>query len=114
DSLAVAVLQQRAVLQTEATVEDRQEIAPRRLLDQHGGDIAPTTTAPGPRHIDAAPLNRGAVTRSQGVREARRQERALAAPVAPVVPLKAGQKGGIRHARKDLPQTVLGCPEPKP
>jgi len=33
--LAFAVFQQRAVLEAEAAVEDGQEVAPRRLLDQH-------------------------------------------------------------------------------
>src|ERR1044071_2811608 len=37
---AFAILHQRAVLEAVAAVDDRQEIATRRLLDKHGGDVA--------------------------------------------------------------------------
>src|SRR5207247_7879416 len=90
-SLAFAVLQEGAVLEVVAPVHNRQEIAPRRLLDKHGSDVAPATTPPSPRHVDAAPLNRWAVTRSQRVSEARRQDRRLAAPVMQVVHIEPSQ-----------------------
>ena len=60
---ALAVLQQRAVLEAEAAVEDRQEVAARGLLDQDRGDVAAIAAAPDARHRDVAPLDRRAVAR---------------------------------------------------
>src|SRR5262245_25456353 len=67
--LALTVLQQGTVLEAVTAVEERQEIAPRGFLDQNRGDIASTAAAPGPRHVDAAPLDRRAMPRPQGVLE---------------------------------------------
>ena len=60
-ALALAVLQERAVLQAEAAVDDRQEVAARGLLDQHRGDVAAIAAPPGAGHGDVAPLDRRAV-----------------------------------------------------
>ncbi len=57
-ALAFAVFHQRAVLQAVAAVEDRQEVAAGRLLDQHRGHVAAVAAAPDARHLDAAPLDR--------------------------------------------------------
>src|SRR5262249_58572268 len=102
--LARAVLQQRAVLQRVAAVEDRQEVAARRLLDEHRRDVAPTAAAPGPWYVDAAPLHRRAVPGTHHVGEPRWEDRRLAAPVVQVLGVEPGQDGMIRDSREDLPQ----------
>ena len=89
-ALAFAVLQQRAVLEAEAAVEDRQEIAARGLLDQHRGHVAAIAAAPDARHRDVAPLDRGAVTRAAS------RNRAAAAGSSP---RRASRAGAPRRAR---------------
>ena len=106
--LPFAVLQERAVLEAEAAVEDRQEIAASGLLDQHRSHVAAIAAAPDARHRDVAPLDRGAVAGPQLVLEPRRQERRLAAPVAQV--LRVESRPGAddpAQPREDLPQAVL-------
>ena len=99
-ALAFAVLHQRAVLEAEAAVEDRQEIAAGGLLDQHGGHVAAVAAAPHARHLDVAPLDRrgAAVAGAEFVLQARRQDRRLAAPVAQVLRAEPGQKRMVGHA----------------
>ena len=103
-----------AVLQAVAPVEDRQEIAARGFLDEDRGHVAPIAAAPEPRDRNAAPVDRRAISRPHFIREARRQDRRLAAPVARVFRADPGQQRMIRHAREDLPQAVLRHPEPEP
>ena len=45
-SFAFTTLQQGAVLQAVASVEDRQKITPVRFLDQRRGHVAPISTSP--------------------------------------------------------------------
>ena len=113
--LAFAVFHERAVLQAVAAVEDGQEVAPRRLLDQHRGHVAAVAAAPNLRHLDAAPLDRRpAVGLARGVVQSRRQERGRAPPVAEVLQLEPGQQGMVRYALENLPQAVLGDAEAQP
>ena len=51
---------------------------------------------------------------ARGVIQSRRQERGRAPPVAKVLRRQPGQQGMVRHARKDLPQAVLGDAEAQP
>src|SRR5258708_3527805 len=56
-AFAFLVFNQRAVLKTETAVENRQEIAARGFLDQHGGYIPAITAAPHSRYGNARPLD---------------------------------------------------------
>ena len=92
--LPFAVLQQRAVLEAEAAVEDRQEIAASGLLDQDRSHVAAIPAAPDARHRDVAPLDRRAISRTHLVIEPRRQDRGLAAPVVQVLRGDPGHVSG--------------------
>ena len=58
-SHALAVFEQRAVLQAESAVHDRQEIAPRRFLDEHGSHVSLIAAAPGAGHGHPGPRHGG-------------------------------------------------------
>ena len=118
---ALAVLHQRAVLQAVAAVEDRQEIAARRLLDQDRGHVAPVAAPPDPRHVDAAPLHRRGRSAADRVLQARREDRRLAAPVAQVLRVEPGQERVVRQraerpaaARTPRRGTRTAAPGPPP
>ena len=57
EPLAFAILHQRAVLQGVAAVDDGQEVAPRRLLDQHRGHVTAIAATPHAGYLDVAPLD---------------------------------------------------------
>ena len=111
---AFAVLQQRAVLEAEPAVDDRQEVAAGGLLDQDRGDVPPIAAPPDAGHADAAPQDRRPVARPQLVVEARRQDRRLAPPVGQVLRGEARQDRVVGDAREDLPQPVLRDAEAEP
>ena len=73
EALALAIFQKRAVLEAEAPVDDRQEIAAGGLLDQHGSHVSLIAAPPDARHGDVAPLDGRAVTRPQLIIEGSRQ-----------------------------------------
>src|SRR5438045_7698542 len=56
-ALAFAVFQQRAVVQAEAAVEDREKIAASRFFDQNRGHVAPIAATPHPGGSKIAPRN---------------------------------------------------------
>ena len=115
--LAFAVLQERAVLEAEAAVEDRQEITLCRLLDQNRGDVPSTPAAPDAGDVQTTPLDHGcrlAVGLADRVLQAGRQDRRLASPVAQALDIEPFQQRVIGHAGEDLPQAVLRDAEPEP
>src|SRR6266540_4994744 len=90
---AFAILQERGVLEAVAAIEDRQEIAARRFLNEDGGDVATIATAPEPRDGNVTPVDRRAVARTQRVIKTRRKNRGFAPPVAPML------RGNSRESR---------------
>src|SRR6266436_664387 len=106
-SPAFAILHERAVLKAVTTVDDRQEIAARRFLDQNRSNITAITAAPKPSDRNIAPLDGWSVARAQVILKARREDGCFAPPVAPMFRSEARQSRMIGDAAKNLPQTVL-------
>ncbi len=113
-AFAFVIFHERAVLQTETAVHNRQEIAPGGLFDQHRGDVAAVAASPDAGHRDPAPLNCGAVTRPHGVVQARRENGGRPAPVMQMLRAQTRQDWMVRHARENASQPMCDHAEAKP
>ena len=108
-AFAFPILHQGGILQGVTAVEDGQEVARCRFLDQRRGDVAPVAATPAPLDLQSAPLDGGGVGKS--VRKAWGKDCRIPAPVPEVLVGDAGQQWVVRHALEDPAQPVLGNAE---